>query len=46
MKNSHSDVEKIVDEAVKIYFDYGCTVAEAVEWAKEIMACSVNFVKG
>lgn len=29
-------VEEIISEAVKIYFDYNCTVAEAVEWAKEI----------
>jgi hypothetical protein len=35
MKIFRSD-EEIISEAVKIYFDYNCTVTEAVERAKEI----------
>lgn len=26
----------IIDETVKLYFDYGISVQEALEWAKEM----------
>lgn len=31
-----SNVEKIINEAVKIYFDFNCSAKEAVEMASEI----------
>ena len=27
----------ILDEVVKMYYDYNCSVEEAVEWAKEVI---------
>lgn len=27
----------IIDETVKLYFDYGIAVQEALEWAKEML---------
>ena len=31
--------ERIVTEAVKIYFDENCSVIEAIEKAEEVMKC-------
>ena len=28
---------EILDEVVKMYFDYNCSVEEVIEWAKEVV---------
>lgn len=36
---SKEEFREIVEEVVKIYFDYNCSVKEAIEKAKEVISC-------